>query len=1650
MKSKIAIALALAAPMLVSDQPALAQTCSYNNATASFGANYSNNAYSATPLGTCVGTSTGPRLLNSSLARTVISAPNVGDFKFLLKNDAKTGPTPTFEMVSSLSPDTKAFPDAAIKAPADGSKGCDYTDPGVKTLEDHLSRNFSKTGTSWATNGFPLFGTTYYYGDYNQNPPNKPEGVVDATSSYSKWAPFTPTQEYLYMDPTGPWGPVQGVTTTPPPQSPPPAPRGAYPVVSPGRTAGTGCSAQGLSAADLATCNTCVSTKGYYLRDGAVAGDLMKSVFTGAILNDYPPAWVHLAWGFGYVLNFQLSPTIPPATPMVPQLQLIRDQYQSHNAARCPSPPFLDHAGGDFEPWGSAPKDCSIAYPVYDFAKDPALGTTGRIQALGNKPVVDDQSNMEGGNSAWASADTFPGKTTSPSTPAGDMLSLANALQTFTTSTCKFCQPKAILYIGFGTPCAEDKPAGLPTTTLTPACTGECNYTNPAPECRCVAGTATNWLPNAANYLYQTMGIQSYFLGLGAHTAAMRRAAAEGHGRFINATDAKSFRDGLDTILNAITGIAGSSATSTVNAVQVNVAGQEEIIPRFVAKTKTDLSSNYDGHLLKYYLFNEFAANCTKPLASVPIPNAAQSVCNAQCVCPGGSCTATWLVDATCNLITPDKSGFLFQATWNNTALVPTNKGAVPVWDANDQLRGVADFHNRKVYTAIDLKAPIGTINSADGLYLLTATGSGGGAWQHDLGGGVSDAVAQDLIPYLGIQGTTMCDQIEKNFKIVGGPSTFPGTAANRLLACAKVILNFTLGQDIFNDNGLDPSDPNFQIINRVSMLGDIFHSSPQDIGPPPSENDCSSNTRRCVSTLFNQDGLKGNPDFHPLDKPASVVNAADGTAITNPGTVDAYQAYYLHQTFGNGMKLPRVTLFGANDGMLHAVQTACFVTADTSGAAPMPVYWDGPGTGAGGSKGSCVAGSAANGSELWAFIPPDLLGKLGYMLLSNSHQFFVDSTPMVRDIYAPDPATTTATKRYTLNTTAMDFKRIAIVGEREGGTHWFALDVTDPRAPNFRWIFPQPNTADELLTGQTWGDWVPNSPPIVPVRIAAPAGGTLYPTYLDSSGKAQSFQEKWVVLLPGGYDPYGVVGKNVYMLDAWTGDKLFQAQPNGSASFDFPFAALPAAVAWGNAPSPSTATYNNGFSDTALIGDLGGQVWTMRFNDVGLGAAGAVPSATAPVTNWYTGRAFKQYAADDVGAAASEYRMQHRNPIFQMISAARMPEGPLRAFIGSGDRANMADKGVGQCGIYNPLACGKQQCVMTTATNATLGSVAGPSGTSSYKGDIGATYISSTTPGGFDAALTACSPASTVLNSCVNCGADKRTANPGQPQYACVYAASGGGSWQCTLNFIPDDKAGNGKLETGRAVLSPDPYTDRGYFSRFLAFNVFDNKRTLFTTAAQTSTYDSNALTETNLTNLFPTGFSPVGPAPVIKGQVDGNAPGFYFNYPVLDERTATNSLLLRGCVSWYTMEPGQPCNANSDCTGGTCDTVKHTCNAPTGCTATATDVPARSAFLYQVNAVTGGSDCGLTSSTALRTGAPLNAFLLPPPPAQQLISINAAGQKQFSIVAPAGQLSPAASTAAGGNVPYNFSFSIEAPRELHQCRHIAAGTLSDGSACY
>ena len=134
--------------------------------------------------------------------------------------------------------------------------------------------------------------------------------------------------------------------------------------------------------------------------------------------------------------------------------------------------------------------------------------------------------------------------------------------------------------------------------------------------------------------------------------------------------------------------------------------------------------------------------------------------------------------------------------------------------------------------------------------------------------------------------------------------------------------------------------------------------------------------------------------------------------AYSTPMVVGAPPYYYSdssYQTFKTTYAdRKQVVYVGANDGMLHA-----FTIEDDSS----------------------TAGVNEAGRELWAFIPNNLLGKLS--LLSDpsyAHEYYVDQSPMVEDVYID--ADGDGDK---------EWRTVLIGAERGGGMAYFALDITDP-----------------------------------------------------------------------------------------------------------------------------------------------------------------------------------------------------------------------------------------------------------------------------------------------------------------------------------------------------------------------------------------------------------------------------------------------------------------------------------------------------------------------------------------------------------------------------------------------------------------------------
>ncbi|MDN3921113.1 pilus assembly protein [Roseateles violae] len=117
-----------------------------------------------------------------------------------------------------------------------------------------------------------------------------------------------------------------------------------------------------------------------------------------------------------------------------------------------------------------------------------------------------------------------------------------------------------------------------------------------------------------------------------------------------------------------------------------------------------------------------------------------------------------------------------------------------------------------------------------------------------------------------------------------------------------------------------------------------------------------------------------------------------------------------------------------------------------------------------GANDGMLHAFNASNGQERWAYIPGIVMPRL-YMLgdayYESKHQYFVDGTPVVGDIYD-------GTK----------WRTILVGGLNGGGKGYYALDVTDPANPVALWEFQDSQKmgysfGNPIITKRRNGTWI-------------------------------------------------------------------------------------------------------------------------------------------------------------------------------------------------------------------------------------------------------------------------------------------------------------------------------------------------------------------------------------------------------------------------------------------------------------------------------------------------------------------------------------------------------------------------------------------------
>jgi type IV pilus assembly protein PilY1 len=210
-----------------------------------------------------------------------------------------------------------------------------------------------------------------------------------------------------------------------------------------------------------------------------------------------------------------------------------------------------------------------------------------------------------------------------------------------------------------------------------------------------------------------------------------------------------------------------------------------------------------------------------------------------------------------------------------------------------------------------------------------------------------------------------------------------------------------------------------------------------------------------------------------------------------------------------------------------------------------------------GANDGMLHAFNAETGAEEFAFVPSAVIPNLnkltssGYNAEGGEHHFFVDGTPVVRDVYIGD-----------------DWRTVLVGTLRAGGRSIFALDITEPNNISLLWEL---NAGDDLQYTETVSD----------VGYSFPV-----PTI------ARLHNGNWAVVTGNGYD--SASGRAVLFLIDIASGELTKIPTAASDSL--------------NGLSSVRVADNNsdGIADFVYAGDLKGNLWRFDLDPTGNGSSNA------------------------------------------------------------------------------------------------------------------------------------------------------------------------------------------------------------------------------------------------------------------------------------------------------------------------------------------------------------------------------------------------------------------------------------------------------------
>lgn len=1161
---------------------------------------------------------------------------------------------------------------------------------------------------------------------------------------------------------------------------------------------------------------------------------------------------------------------------------------------------------------------------------------------------------------------------------------------------CSACGFNAIILISDGEPTGENASL-IPTGMRTPAvsCTGA--------YCGSYLNEVAQWLwTNDIRGDYgNTQKVATYTVGISLGTDAttlLQTTATAGGGKYYPADKASELEAAVLTIFQDILSRNTSFASAAVSTVQTASSTLPAILPRMLPKPNRP----WEGRLWRFDQYNEFVEdfdlNGDSDKEDVFIVENA-----------GGPPGPT-------NIVVESNDG-----TFVKTG---TSVPATEFWEANKKL--VTDLGsnvaNRKVWTVLDTHNP-------------TGSGGDGAFTSHDTVTRVKlGTEAEDLVfaEYMGLRGnTTACPSgsglglMLTKFGIslaqlqTATGFTLPGTPAakdyDRL--CTRMVILWLLGGDLYDEDG----DGTISEARPV-VMGDIFHSSPLMVEPPIDPFLCDLGlSNQCVRTLYSQ----------LLGVNATQLDNYSPTVCSASSTKNAYETYAYEQRLRQ-----KLVMVGANDGMVHAF-VGGVATDGCTGGVPTPTY------------------DRGTGAEAWAFIPPDQLPKVADSILD--HQYMIDGDVMVRDIWADGSGATGADGRKQKD----EFHTLAVVAEGRGGKHYFALEIKYdsagvPQTPAFRWMFPQPCSEESATFGRTFMSLSPKPPPIGPVMLdsstisGAPTGVNRYG--LDT-------QERWMVMVSGGWSPSLEKGRGIYMLDAWHGaingrrDNLWWKFEfdEGASGFQAPARDLTMSVAapiamvdFGTNDTPK----QDGFFDTATFGDTQGQLWMARFSQ-----PLRYSSSTKELTNVAVARAFEM-DRDGVPAGASGTTLpdggtepadpnaklaSNKWPFFHLPSVAIEPGvNKMRVFAGTGNRYAVLEGGAGSCRFDNPQACSKNKCSeFKTVSKYEDGIVKLDKVETHWKsrrfehGKLDETIKKAPTASLVNADFCGSTGGTRVvaenqeykIGTCdLTSGTDPNPGQVNEIKYECGLDSSGN-SFLCTRQSV--DRTG-GLDDLLDPTLVDNSGLGRNRFVGIWAYGAGRNFVELADGGTTPSQFDGDRLSDRTSGNANSGDLIDVTQTSCTQTSCDGGAPlsayGWFVDYSALDTKTATGSAVLASCVLWSDISP-----TGGD--GGACAT-------------SATPL----SQVYQADYITGQPNCAygfLDGGVYVRTQA--RTVVAPPPEPASVVQISKTGEVRYSamIVEP-GKDQATTVNVSGAQDPLQFVYQLPLSRSLHDCRHADGGCVA------